>query len=183
MKIASKVFIWLSIIICSLSEIFFIIAGFANDKMSYSFAGLFLTTLVPIIVGICSLYRISSYKNKDELIAVGIITLLFCSVLGGAFMLAIPDNKIKEESNHSNTYFGKYPKNNNDFIKNDNESNIEEQQDDCDIEGISLNRTNQAETNKEKKQDLESLKELYQDGIINQEEYKTAALEIINKKY
>lgn len=170
MKVASKVFILISIIACSISEIYFIGVGLYSDDLSYSAVGLFLFTLIPIVVGACSLYRLSICKNKKDLIVVGILTIIFCSVLGGAFMLGIPDNEFEKKSSNTNTYYNK---------TNDEDTAVDYSNQSLEIDNDISNQ----QKNLTKQQDLATLKDLYDNGVINQDEYKTAALKIINKKY
>lgn len=67
MRKAAKVFIWIGMI-CEFFLIF------------------------PIIVGIMSLKKIDNATSRAELQDFGIITLLFCSALGGLFMLLMQDS-------------------------------------------------------------------------------------------
>ena len=186
MKIATKVFIWISIVVCSIYELFIIMCfGFDFAKSSNIFVGLFLILLIPIVVGGCSLYKLSTCDNKKQLIAIGVITIIFCSPLGGAFMIGIPENELKKPPTlkHFKTVSKTHD------ISN-NENNVyTEKIDDCFIETNQNNKTedetNQHNLKKEnsKQQDLDNLKELFDNGIIDQDEYKTTALKIINKKY
>lgn len=70
MRKAAKVFIWIGMI-CEFFLIF------------------------PIIVGIMSLKKIDNAISRAELQDFGIITLLFCSTLGGIFMLLMQDSDCK----------------------------------------------------------------------------------------
>lgn len=70
MRKAAKVFIWIGMI-CEFFLIF------------------------PIIVGIMSLKKINRATSRAELQDFGIITLLFCSTLGGIFMLCMEDADCK----------------------------------------------------------------------------------------
>lgn len=69
MKKASKVFIWLGMIFQ-----FFLI--------------------YPIVIGILALKKIDTARTKNDLQNLGIITTLFCSLLGGVFMLCIEDSDL-----------------------------------------------------------------------------------------
>lgn len=73
MKTAAQVFIW-----------FGIIFGFYM--------------IFPLIVGIIALKKISQCSSKTELQNYGIITLFFCSFLGGLFMMLIND---EHSTNHN----------------------------------------------------------------------------------
>jgi len=76
MKTASKVFIWIGMIIQ-----FFLI--------------------YPIVIGIFALKKINSATSRDELQTWGIITTLFCSLLGGIFMLCLKDTDLLGTVNSS----------------------------------------------------------------------------------
>lgn len=49
--------------------------------------------IVPLIVGILALSKMESAKKKEDLTVFGILTLIFCSLLGGIFMLCIPETE------------------------------------------------------------------------------------------
>lgn len=51
--------------------------------------------IVPIIVGAIALGKLEKAKTKDDLTTVAIITLLFCNLLGGIFMLMIENEELK----------------------------------------------------------------------------------------
>ena len=69
MKKATKVFIWIGMIMqCWL--------------------------LFPIIVGICALRKLDRATSRDDLRKIGVLTILFCSVLGGVFMLNIKEEEL-----------------------------------------------------------------------------------------
>lgn len=72
MKKTAKVFVWIGMIIQ-----FFLV--------------------YPIVVGVLALKKIEEAKSKDDLQTLGILTLLFCSLLGGIFMLSISDEELSEE--------------------------------------------------------------------------------------
>ena len=69
MKTPAKVFIWIGMIIQ-----FFLI--------------------YPIVLGVLALKKINSATSSDELKTLGIFTTLFCSLLGGVFMLCIKDDEL-----------------------------------------------------------------------------------------
>ena len=73
MKKAAKIFIWIGMI--------------------YTFYLIF-----PIIVGVLALKKLNNYTNKEDLTTMGILTLFFCSTLGGVFMLCINDEKLNNSS-------------------------------------------------------------------------------------
>ncbi len=69
MKTPAKVFIWIGMIIQ-----FFLI--------------------YPIVLGVLALKKINSATSSNELQTLGIFTTLFCSLLGGVFMLCIKDDEL-----------------------------------------------------------------------------------------
>lgn len=69
MKTAAKVFIWIGMI-CGFYLIF------------------------PIIVGVLSLKKLNNSSNKEEIKTMGVLTLLFCSTLGGIFMLCLNNEEL-----------------------------------------------------------------------------------------
>ena len=73
MKKAAKVFIWVGMILS-----FYLI--------------------YPIIVGAIALKKIDTARSRDELVGMGIITILFCSTLGGVFMLLLNDEQLAENN-------------------------------------------------------------------------------------
>lgn len=69
MKQAAKVFIWMGMIIQ-----FYLI--------------------YPVVIGIFALRKIEETTEKNELQTLGVLTMLFCSLLGGIFMLCIKDEDL-----------------------------------------------------------------------------------------
>lgn len=107
MKIASKVFIWISIIGASIAALVFFITGmiplvkevFVDSYIPiYILCRVFLPTvlsIVPIIVGIIALKKIKKATSKNQLTAIAIVSIILCSLLGGIFMLFIKDEELK----------------------------------------------------------------------------------------
>jgi len=46
--------------------------------------------ILPLIFGILALKKMKNAQSKDETIAMGVLNIIFCSPLGGIFMLCIP---------------------------------------------------------------------------------------------
>lgn len=63
-------------------------------------------TIVPIIVGAIALNKLASATKKDELVGIGVCTLLFCSMIGGIFMLVISDAELQGSEVNANTNSG-----------------------------------------------------------------------------
>ena len=54
----------------------------------------FFETVIAIIVGLIALRRLTTAVCKEELIGVGILTLLLCSIPGGILMLCMRDEDL-----------------------------------------------------------------------------------------
>ena len=58
---------------------------------------IFLFWLIfPLVVGILALGKLNTAKKKDDLVVMGVITILFCSLLGGVFMLLVTDEELQK---------------------------------------------------------------------------------------
>ena len=68
--------------------------------------------IVPLVVGIIALKRLESAKKSSDLVTIGILTLLFCTRIGGILLLCMREDdlltfeerraKEKEENKDSN---------------------------------------------------------------------------------
>jgi D-alanyl-lipoteichoic acid acyltransferase DltB (MBOAT superfamily) len=107
MKIASKVFIIISMCMAPLSALYLFFESsiigkvFDNANVAYTQSSLAVIVATLIILAIVSLIvvevvggialkKLSVAKTKSELLPIGICTIIFCSLLGGIFMLCIP---------------------------------------------------------------------------------------------
>ena len=54
--------------------------------------------IFPVIVGVFALNKIDEAKTKEELKTFGIVTLLFCNLIGGICMLKISERELKGNS-------------------------------------------------------------------------------------
>lgn len=61
--------------------------------------------IVPLIIGVIALNKLENVQNKDKLTGIAICTLLFCSLLGGIFMLCIPDTEFNSTIGATNGNF------------------------------------------------------------------------------
>ena len=50
--------------------------------------------ILPLIIGGIGLSKLNSAKDRSELVGIGVCVLLFCSLLGGIFMLCIPNEQL-----------------------------------------------------------------------------------------
>ena len=109
--------------------------------------------IYPIILGIFAYKAIDHAKSKNELLTWGILSLVLVSLLGGLFMILIPDNEMNYEyvdmSSSDNTSYGK------------SKENKEEEKDVVDK--------------------LRELKDLLDSGAISSEEYDKIKNDILNK--
>ena len=51
--------------------------------------------IVPLIVGGIALSKLNKANSRSELTAIAVVTLLFCSLLGGIFMLCLKDEDLQ----------------------------------------------------------------------------------------
>lgn len=120
MKTASKVFIILSMVIVALAAILtlsiFGSFGYAvcsetlekDPSSGLSAQQLFTFAMVGIsviyafaiasveIVGAIALKKLNTATNKDQLVGIGVCTLIFCSLIGGILMLCLTDADLKQ---------------------------------------------------------------------------------------
>lgn len=103
MKNLSKVFLWIGIVV---SFIGFNILISELAKL-FSIGGwlmllIRILTVIPIVVGLISILKIDKVRSKKELLPYSILSIVFCSVLPGIFMLCIKEVDLK-----LNTYNGR----------------------------------------------------------------------------
>ena len=103
MKNLSKVFLWIGIVV---SFIGFNILISELAKL-FSIGGwlmllIRILTVIPIVVGIISILKVDKVRSKKELLPYSILSIVFCSVLPGIFMLCIKEVDLK-----LNTYNGR----------------------------------------------------------------------------
>ena len=111
--------------------------------------------IVPIIVGIIAISKMDKAYYKSDLTAISIITLLFCSLVGGICMLCISDEEFKGGKNR--------------FAK----ENIEKTSTGEYVNSLMLDFYNS--------EALERLKKMLDDGIITKEEYNEKRKKYIEK--
>lgn len=56
--------------------------------------------ILPIIFGVLALKKLEEAKTASELTTMGVLVLLFCSLIGGILMLCIKDQDLVENQNH-----------------------------------------------------------------------------------
>lgn len=52
--------------------------------------------IVPIIVGAIALKKLNAATTKSELTGIGIVTLLFCNLIGGILLLSMSDEDLQK---------------------------------------------------------------------------------------
>lgn len=60
--------------------------------------------IVPLIVGVIALKKLKRAQNKDELVTIGVLTLIFCSMVGGILMLCIPEEDLNRPMLNDNDF-------------------------------------------------------------------------------
>lgn len=50
--------------------------------------------IFPLVIGIIALKKLNNATKKDELTGIAIVTLLFCSLIGGILMLCIDEKDL-----------------------------------------------------------------------------------------
>ena len=105
MKKASKIFIIISIVVAGIALL--VGGGFIIKCLTYKIFNdnvlndliigiiLIAISLAPLIIGVKALKKLEEAVNRNDLIVIGIITLIFCSFLGGLFMLIMQDSDLK----------------------------------------------------------------------------------------
>ena len=113
--------------------------------------------ILPIIFGALSLSKINSATQKSELVGLGVCTLLFCSLLGGIFMLCIPESELQPATANS------APIQNNNYITNTKDDKTSK----SDVENVA--------------DSLTKLKNLRDAGTISDEEFEKMKKDHLNK--
>ena len=115
--------------------------------------------ILPLIFGGLAISKINSATQKEELVGLGVCTLLFCSTLGGIFMLCIPDSELSPATANS-TPTNSTPIQNN-YISNTKDNNK------SDVDNVA--------------DSLTKLKNLRDAGTISDEEFERMKKDLLNK--
>jgi hypothetical protein len=129
--------------------------------------------IVPIIVGVIALEKLDTAKSKEDLKTIGILTLIFCSVIAGILMLCMDNDELKE----------------NDVIEDENskdnkpiiQDNELDKNDDIIKEPDDNNTNKNDDQNESLKKELSDAKNLYDNKLIDEDEYKKMVSKIIDK--
>ena len=123
--------------------------------------------ILPLIFGILAINKINTATKKDELVGMGVCAILFCSTLGGIFMLCITDEELQSNVQYVQP----------EYVDNQNNQ----------VEYVveSQEQSNKSTENKEQNPDIDNVellsryKNLLDKGIISQEEYEQKKEEIL----
>ena len=116
--------------------------------------------ILPIIFGALSISKINSATQKSELVGLGVCTLLFCSLLGGIFMLCIPESELQPATANS-------APTNSATIQNNYITNTKDNTSKSDVENVA--------------DSLTKLKNLRDAGTISDEEFERMKKDLLNK--
>lgn len=116
--------------------------------------------ILPIIFGALSISKINSATQKSELVGLGVCTLLFCSLLGGIFMLCIPESELQPATANS-------APTNSAPIQNNYIANTKDNTSKSDVENVA--------------DSLTKLKNLRDAGTISDEEFERMKKDLLNK--
>jgi heme/copper-type cytochrome/quinol oxidase subunit 3 len=109
MKTAAKVFVILSIVCFAILFACYLILGVISlstgeaqviSGVSYAggvLIGVSFIYLIPIIVGSIALKKLKTATSHSRLVGMGVVTLLFCSLVGGILMLCIQDSDLSKK--------------------------------------------------------------------------------------
>ena len=142
MKTAAKVFVILDIIRSVLIIIF-------KDELGFNSEFLLFYNIIAIIIDADARYKLDNSTKKSDLTAIGILSLFFCNLLGGIFILCVSDKDLSENLLNAE-------------IENQNNVNSIKIKNPIDISA-------NADTHLE---ELNKLKFLYDNGFITEDEYK-----------
>ena len=111
--------------------------------------------IAPPIVGFIALDKLKTARTKSDLTAVGVCTLLFCSLIGGILMLCIPETELNEDQAG--------------FVQNSLDANTEKPS------------PKVSESQEEVVENIEKLKKLKEQGVLSDKEYEMLRKREINK--
>jgi hypothetical protein len=200
MKTTCKVFIYITIALCFLfilSSSFLSLFSDPYSKIYFSNC-LWIYSIVPMIVGIIALENLKTATSKKDLTTIGILTLIFSSIVGGILMLCLTDDDLKDNKVLvNNTKSNNIQSQNNQSLNNENqinsiatpiinndtknEENINSTTSTDNRQDNESNKNQTINQNDSIDKELTNAKNLYDNGIINKEQYKDILNKIINK--
>jgi hypothetical protein len=151
-----------------------------------------------MIVGIIALENLKTATSKKDLTTIGILTLIFSSLVGGILMLCLTDDDLKDNKVLINdTKNNNIQELDNQSLNNENKinntttpiiSNDSKNQDNINNNTLTENKQNNENNEKQTinqddsiNKELNNAKNLYDNGIIDKEQYKNILSKIINK--
>lgn len=120
--------------------------------------------IFPVVIGIIALNKINNSRSTAELQVIGVLSIIFVSVLGGVFMLLISDGELDSEY-QPNVNSGR---GNNTPNYNDNQNY-----------NSSQNNSSRRHDNIEGQ--LEMLEKLYNEGFMTKAEYDERRKKVLDK--
>jgi hypothetical protein len=200
MKKTCKFFIYITIALCFLFILSSSFLSLFSDPYSkiYFSKCLWIYSIVPMIVGIIALENLKTATSKKDLTTIGILTLIFSSLVGGILMLCLTDDDLKDNKVLINdTKNNNIQELDNQSLNNENKinntttpiiSNDSKNQDNINNNTLTENKQNNENNEKQTinqddsiNKELNNAKNLYDNGIIDKEQYKNILSKIINK--
>lgn len=133
--------------------------------------------ILPLVFGILALNKLNTATKKEELVGMGVCALLFCSTLGGIFMLCVSDEELQ-----SNVRYEQYE---NQYADNQNDQQYDDQNNQIEYVNQPQDQTNENAENENQNPEMDNVdllaryKNLLDKGIISQEEYDQKKEEIL----
>lgn len=133
--------------------------------------------ILPLVFGILAINKLNTATKKEELVGMGVCALLFCSTLGGIFMLCVSDEDLQ-----SNVRF---EQNENQYDDSQNDQQYDDQNNQIEYVSQPQEQTNQDFENENQNPEMDSIdllaryKSLLEKGIITQEEFDQKKDEIL----
>ena len=130
--------------------------------------------ILPLVFGILALNKLNTATKKEELVGMGVCALLFCSTLGGIFMLCVTDEDLQ-----SNVRF---EQNQTEYVDNSNDGRYDDQNDQVTTVEQPQEQTNEISEQSPEMDNVELLaryKNLLDKGIISKKEYEEKKEEIL----
>jgi len=130
--------------------------------------------ILPLVFGILALNKLNTATKKEELVGMGVCALLFCSTLGGIFMLCVTDEDLQ-----SNVRF---EQSQTEYVDNSNDGRYDDQNDQVTAVEQPQDQTNEISEQSPEMDNVELLaryKNLLDKGIISKKEYEEKKEEIL----
>ena len=129
--------------------------------------------ILPLVFGILALNKLNTATKKEELVGMGVCALLFCSTLGGIFMLCVTDEELQSNVRFDQTQT--------EYVDNQNVPQYDDQNEHVTVEQPQ-DQTNENPEQSPEMDNVELLaryKNLLDKGIISKKEYEEKKEEIL----